>query len=219
MSLLFPSQGGACKLEGGRVGHFVKGNCVPFEDEKQIVDAALEAEKRSVLAKLQGFFRIKTLAPNVCRVTMVAQGSLGGSFTKQAMAWGIKSTLGMMKTLQDKYMRNGAKVDAEMRAAFPAPPLRRSLTSEQVRRLAHFSSPPPHPLTLSPAPSSLGCAGRPLPFPGEGHRDIYKRFQKKLERDGGRQREVGGGPGEGREGELGGAEVHLAVRVDVDGVH
>jgi hypothetical protein len=90
-----------------------------------------------VLGKLRGFYRIKTLAPNVCRVTLVAQGSLGGSFTKQAMAWAVKYSLGMVKTLQDKYMRNGAKVDAEMRAAFPAPPPRGNLTSEQVR---------PHPI-------------------------------------------------------------------------
>jgi hypothetical protein len=103
--------------------------------EKQIVDAALEATKSSVVAKLRGFYRIKTLAPNVCRVTMVAQGSLGGSFTKQAMAYAVKISLGVVKGLQDKYMRNGAKVDAEMRGAFPAPPLRRSLTSEQVRPL------------------------------------------------------------------------------------
>ena len=105
-----------------------------------------------MLGKLRGFYRIKTLAPNVCRVTLVAQGSLGGSFTKQAMAWAVKSTLGMVKTLQDKYMRNGAKVDAEMRGAFPAPPLRRSLTSEQVRRLPHFSSPPPPPPSPPPPP-------------------------------------------------------------------
>ncbi|GMI35859.1 hypothetical protein TeGR_g6190, partial [Tetraparma gracilis] len=108
----------------------------PHEDfgpgaEREIIDAALEAAKRSVLAKGRGFYRIKTLAPNVCRVTMVAQGSLGGSFTKQAMAWAVKSTLSMVKSLQDKYMRNGAKVDAEMRAAFPAPPPRGNLTSEQ----------------------------------------------------------------------------------------
>ena len=110
--------------------------------ERQIVDAALEADKRSVLGKLQGFFRIKTLAPNVCRVTFVLQGSLGGSFTKQAMAWAVKSTLGMVKTLQDKYMRNGTKVDAEMCGAFLAPPHRRSLTSEQVQ---HGNSPSPPP--------------------------------------------------------------------------
>ncbi|GMI35864.1 hypothetical protein TeGR_g6190, partial [Tetraparma gracilis] len=110
----------------------------PHEDfgpgaEREIIDAALEAAKRSVLAKGRGFYRIKTLAPNVCRVTMVAQGSLGGSFTKQAMAWAVKSTLSMVKSLQDKYMRNGAKVDAEMRAAFPAPPPRGNLTSEQPK--------------------------------------------------------------------------------------
>ena len=110
--------------------------------------------KSSVVGKLRGFYRIKTLAPNVCRVTLVAQGSLGGSFTKQAMAWAVKSSLGMVKTLQDKYMRNGAKVDAEMRGAFPAPPLRRSLTSEQVRSLLSFSSPPPHPPNPLPRPPS-----------------------------------------------------------------
>jgi hypothetical protein len=97
-----------------------------------------------VLGKLQGFFRIKTLAPNICRVTLVLQGNLGGSFTKQAMAWAVKRSLGMVKTLQDKYMRNGAKVDAEMRGAFPAPPPRRSLTSEQVQH-PRFSPPCPPP--------------------------------------------------------------------------
>ena len=110
--------------------------------EKQIVDEALETAKSAVLGKFRGFYRIKTLAPNVCRVTLVAQGSLGGSFTKQAVTWFIKSSLGMVKKLQDKYMRNGAKVDAEMRGAFPAPPLRRSLTSEQVQ---HGNSPSPPP--------------------------------------------------------------------------
>jgi hypothetical protein len=112
--------------------------------EKQIVDTALETENRSVLAKLRGFYRIKTLAPNVCRVTLVAHGSLGGSFTKQAMAWAVKSTLSTVELLQDKYMRNGSKVDAEMRAAFPAPSLRGSLTSEQVRL------PPFRPLHSAP---------------------------------------------------------------------
>jgi hypothetical protein len=98
-----------------------------------------------VVAKLRGFYRIKILAPNVCRVTLVAQGSLGGSFTKQAMAWAVKSTLGMVKKLQDKYMRNGAKVDAEMRGAFSAPPPRRSLTSEQVQHGNYPSAPPYNP--------------------------------------------------------------------------
>ncbi|GMI29072.1 hypothetical protein TeGR_g11360 [Tetraparma gracilis] len=108
----------------------------PHEDfgpgaEKQIVDAALETAKGSVLGKTRGFYRIKTLAPNVCRVTQVGRGDAGGSITKQAMAWAVKRSLGMVKKLQDKYMRNGVKVDAEMRGAFPTPPPRRSLTSEQ----------------------------------------------------------------------------------------
>ncbi|GMI34230.1 hypothetical protein TeGR_g7990 [Tetraparma gracilis] len=100
--------------------------------EKHIIDTALKAVKSSVLGTLRGFYRIKTLASNVCRVTLLVQGDAGGTIGKQAMAWGIKFTLSMVKKLQDKYMRNGAKVDAEMRGAFPAPPLRRSLTSEQV---------------------------------------------------------------------------------------
>jgi hypothetical protein len=98
-----------------------------------------------VLGKIRGFYRIKTLAPNVCRVTQVGRGDAGGSITKQAMAWAVKRSLGMVKKLQDKYMRNGVKVDAEMRGAFPTPPPQRSLTSEQVRRPPHFSSPPLNP--------------------------------------------------------------------------
>ncbi|GMI27852.1 hypothetical protein TeGR_g10416 [Tetraparma gracilis] len=117
----------------------------PHEDygsgaEKETVDAALEAEKRSVIGKLRGFYRIKTLASNVCRVTLVAQGDAGGTIGKQAMAWGIKFLLGIVKNLKDKCMRNGAKVDAEMRGAFPAPPLRRSLTREQDAMVARCLS-------------------------------------------------------------------------------
>ncbi|GMI35861.1 hypothetical protein TeGR_g6190, partial [Tetraparma gracilis] len=94
----------------------------PHEDfgpgaEREIIDAALEAAKRSVLAKGRGFYRIKTLAPNVCRVTMVAQGSLGGSFTKQAMAWAVKSTLSMVKSLQDNVAVGKAKATIDCSAA------------------------------------------------------------------------------------------------------
>ncbi|GMI57913.1 hypothetical protein TeGR_g6018 [Tetraparma gracilis] len=56
--------------------------------EKELVDAALEATKDSVVAKLRGFFRIKTLAPNVCRVTValaMAKATLDCS-AKEAIA-------------------------------------------------------------------------------------------------------------------------------------
>ncbi|GMI27772.1 hypothetical protein TeGR_g9671, partial [Tetraparma gracilis] len=93
----------------------------PHEDygpgaEKQIVDAALETAKRSVLATTQGFFRIKILAPNVCRVTFVVQGSLGGSFTKQAMALVVKSTLSIVKELQDNVALGKAKATLDCSA-------------------------------------------------------------------------------------------------------
>ncbi|GMI53113.1 hypothetical protein TeGR_g14713 [Tetraparma gracilis] len=97
----------------------------PHEDfgpgaEKEIVDAALEAEKGSVLGKIQGFYRIKTLAPNVCRATFVAQGDAGGTIGKQAMAWGIKSTLGMVTLLQDNVVIGKAKatLDCSAKEAF-----------------------------------------------------------------------------------------------------
>jgi hypothetical protein len=40
-------QGGACKLEGNRVGHFVKGSCVPFEEEKK----ALKEQAKAIAAE------------------------------------------------------------------------------------------------------------------------------------------------------------------------
>jgi hypothetical protein len=93
-----------------------------------------------VIAKATGFFRLETLALNVCRITLVGHGDAGGNIGKQAMAWGIKTMLSVVSLLQDKYIRNGAKVDAETRGAFPAPPPRSSLTSEQVRRASEASA-------------------------------------------------------------------------------
>ncbi|GMI29077.1 hypothetical protein TeGR_g11360 [Tetraparma gracilis] len=93
----------------------------PHEDfgpgaEKQIVDAALETAKGSVLGKTRGFYRIKTLAPNVCRVTQVGRGDAGGSITKQAMAWAVKRSLGMVKKLQDNVALGKAKATLDCSA-------------------------------------------------------------------------------------------------------
>ncbi|GMI36542.1 hypothetical protein TeGR_g13381, partial [Tetraparma gracilis] len=84
--------------------------------EKQVVDKLLEAQKGSVLGKLQGFYRIKTLAPNVCRVTLMAQGDAGGTIGKQAMAWGIKYTLGIVKKLQHNIALGKAKATLDCSA-------------------------------------------------------------------------------------------------------
>ncbi|GMI25215.1 hypothetical protein TeGR_g3083 [Tetraparma gracilis] len=93
----------------------------PHEDygpgaEMQIVDTALETAKRSVLGRLRGFYKIKTLAPNVCRVMLVAQGDAGGSITKQAMAWAVKYSLGMTKSLQDNVALGKAKATLDCSA-------------------------------------------------------------------------------------------------------
>jgi hypothetical protein len=49
------------------------------------------------------------------------------------MNFGVKSALGVAEGLRDKYERSGKAVDAELRGAFPRPPLLRHLDDEQMR--------------------------------------------------------------------------------------
>jgi hypothetical protein len=52
------------------------------------------------------------------------------------MNFGVKSALGFAEGLRDKHERNGKAVDAELRVAFPPPPLLKHLDDEQMR-IAH----------------------------------------------------------------------------------
>jgi hypothetical protein len=53
-------------------------------------DEILKANHSLVLAKVHGYYEIKPLAENVCRLTFVAQGQMGGNVPNFAMTWAIK---------------------------------------------------------------------------------------------------------------------------------
>ncbi|GMI30032.1 hypothetical protein TeGR_g3633, partial [Tetraparma gracilis] len=69
--------------------------------EKERVDDIFRANAALVPAKIRGFYKIKPLAPNICRVTFVAQGMLGGHVPDFAMKWAIKYSLSIVKRLQN----------------------------------------------------------------------------------------------------------------------
>jgi hypothetical protein len=49
------------------------------------------------------------------------------------MNFGVKSALGFVEEVRDKYERNGKAVDAELRGALPPPPPMGQLNEEQTR--------------------------------------------------------------------------------------
>jgi hypothetical protein len=79
---------------------------------------------------------MEPISTNVCRVAFVGQGVMGGSVPEFAMKWGLKRSLGIVKRLQTKYMRNGVRVDAEQRQEFPGPPRLDQLNDEQKEIVA-----------------------------------------------------------------------------------
>jgi hypothetical protein len=108
--------------------------------EGEHIDDIFKSNAGLVQGKLRGFYKIKPLSTNVCRVTFVAQGSMGGQVPDFAMSWGTKRTLGIVKRLQNKYMRNGKRVDAEQRLEFPDPPRLDQLSDEQKAIVARCSA-------------------------------------------------------------------------------
>jgi hypothetical protein len=104
--------------------------------EREHIDDIFKSNAALIQGKLRSFYQIKPLSTNVCRVTFVAQGSLGGQVPDFAMSWAIKRTLGIVKRLQTKYMRNGKRVDAEQRLEFPDPPRLDQLSDEQKEIVA-----------------------------------------------------------------------------------
>ena len=85
---------------------------LPWSKEKararKLIDTHKSAEK-VVHGELRGFFRIRPLAKNVCRVTFVAQGALGGQIPDRVMRSLIKFSLEIVKRLQDKCVCERAK--------------------------------------------------------------------------------------------------------------
>ncbi|GMI28453.1 hypothetical protein TeGR_g7642, partial [Tetraparma gracilis] len=101
-----------------------------MNDKEEVLEimAAIESGKsspKSVLGELRGCYRICPQAENVCRVTFVFQGNLGGWTEGKIPAFVLKHmvrfTLDVVKRLQEMHERNAAEVDAEVQRKFPLP--------------------------------------------------------------------------------------------------
>jgi hypothetical protein len=104
--------------------------------EREYIDDFFKSNATFVHGKLRGFYQIKPLATNVCRVTFAGLGALGGQVPDFAMKFAVKHSLTVVKRLQIKYTRNGARVDAEQRLEFPDPPRLDELNDEQKEIVA-----------------------------------------------------------------------------------
>jgi len=87
---------------------------------------------KAIRGTVRGYWRIKPLAPSVCQVTYMAQAELGGSIPTAILNARIKTTLGVVQTMQVKFARNGKLVDKEMRDVFASPPPLAELSEEQM---------------------------------------------------------------------------------------
>ena len=86
----------------------------------------------AIRGTVRGYWRIKPLGPSVCEVTYIIQAELGGSIPAALLNARIKRSLGVMRTTQVKFGRNGKLVDKEMREAFASPPPMAELNDEQT---------------------------------------------------------------------------------------
>jgi hypothetical protein len=78
---------------------------LPWSGEKAHVRGLVDKHKSAdkvVHGELRGFYRIHSLAKNVCRVTFVGQSVLGGSIPDRMMNSLIKYSLGIVERVQDK---------------------------------------------------------------------------------------------------------------------
>jgi hypothetical protein len=89
------------------------------------------AASGAVLGEVVACYRISPLAPNVCRVTLVTQGSLKGFIPELVLQKKLKSTLSLVNEVRDRFERRGKDEDAELRAVFPRPPALGELASDQ----------------------------------------------------------------------------------------
>jgi hypothetical protein len=113
---------------------FADMSACPQRIHVKAMESLIKLDKRASAAirgEVTGIYRIKPCTKNICRVTLVAQGSLRGKIPTALMNMRIKSTLGVVKLIRDKYERNGLDVDKELREAFPIPPRVSALTTEQ----------------------------------------------------------------------------------------
>jgi hypothetical protein len=89
----------------------------PENDQTRAVGAELAKLKGFCRGSFHGFYRIKPLAPNVCKVTFVFRGDMGGQIPKFAEAFFTKRVLGIVTKIQDRYERNAREVRAPLARA------------------------------------------------------------------------------------------------------
>jgi hypothetical protein len=94
----------------------------------------------AVRASTKGVVTIKPLAPNVCRVTLVQQGFVGGSIPLIFVNFRLKKALGVVVRLHEKFERSCLDVDSEVREAMPLPPLLDDLQEDQRELVAECLS-------------------------------------------------------------------------------
>jgi hypothetical protein len=127
-----------------------------YSDQIKRAIASHTRASKTTMASFQGLWRIKPIALTVCRATYMGNANLKGKLPLMVMNANIKNTLNDVKELQDKFLRNGAVVDADLRSAFLTPPTLEELSPDQtsvVRRClaleTEYKSKSPIPLHSS----------------------------------------------------------------------
>ncbi|GMI28630.1 hypothetical protein TeGR_g11984 [Tetraparma gracilis] len=99
------------------------------------IDAELKTDLTSYNAErgdLRGIWRLHSVAPNVCKVTLCMSVTPGGSMPQWIADHYIQSsTSGVAVQLLDKCERSFKLVDAELREAYPDPPVYSELNADQ----------------------------------------------------------------------------------------
>ena len=107
-----------------------------------------------------GHWRIKPLAPAVCKVTYCGQAEVGGKIPRAILNTQIRSTLTGLNLTVDKFERKNIEVDAEMRGSFPTPPLLSLLAEDQISIINSCQA-----LESSSSPSSSSSSWERLKSP------------------------------------------------------
>ena len=100
---------------------FNNADLCPFKKKVNEINAAvLEHPLASVCVKgeSKGIFRFTPLSKNVCRVTFVGSGSVGGNIPVFVMNSRVIATLKGLDSMRERFERNGRDVDEETRGNF-----------------------------------------------------------------------------------------------------
>jgi len=127
--------------DGSYIVAFTKHDECGSQNHIQFVNDAIRkdpAASRAIVGTVEGFWRFKPVADNVCEVTYLLQVKLNGSIPAAILNSRIKSTLGLVGTVR-KFRRKGRLVDEEMRKAAPTPPHITTLTDDQAAIFANCS--------------------------------------------------------------------------------